>query len=60
MKRTEHPAATKRTKAPPATSTMEARAAAWGAYHGMPAHLWLGPDLDPLPEPQQQNEGTDA
>ena len=27
------------------------RAEAWGRAHGMPAELWLGPDLDPLPEP---------
>lgn len=28
------------------------RAEAWGRAHGMPAELWLGPDLDPLPEPE--------
>ena len=27
------------------------RAEAWAAAHGMPAALWLGPGLDPLPEP---------
>jgi hypothetical protein len=27
-----------------------ARAAAWGKVHGMPAGLWLGPLLDPKPE----------
>jgi len=29
------------------------RAAAWAAAHGMPAALWLGPGLDPLPEPEE-------
>jgi hypothetical protein len=28
------------------------RAEAWGRARGMPAALWLGPWLDPLPEPE--------
>mgnify|MGYP001304146617 CR=1 FL=1 len=32
------------------------RAEAWAAAHGMPAALWLGPQLDPLPEPETEKE----
>lgn len=36
------------------------RAAAWSAAHGIPASLWLGPDLDPLPEPPAATCGASA
>lgn len=32
------------------------RARAWAARHGMAASLWLGPMLDPLPEPSTETD----
>lgn len=38
-------------QAPIMAAEWQRRAAAWSAAHGISACLWLGPDLDPLPEP---------
>lgn len=43
---------------PPAYERWPERAAAWSAAHGMPAHLWLGPGMDPLPEPEGAHVGA--